>query len=301
MLTIDLNADLGEGVGDDIAMLDVVTSANIACGAHAGDPASMRSTVRAAVVRGIAIGAHVSYADREGFGRRAMDIEPARLRGEIAGQIALLAEICRSEGGRVRYVKPHGALYHRIGYDEPQARAVIEAVADVGSFAEGAACEAGAILGADEAVGAHVDVRAFAAGRGSTAGGPLALLGMPGSLALRLAAEHSLPAVTEAFADRAYATDGTLVPRGEPGAVLSDSATVAARALGMARAGSVVTATGSMIAIDAKSLCVHGDSPGAVAMARAVRAALDAAGIGVAAFTGPFAAPLAGPSAGPAT
>lgn len=241
---IDLNADLGEIPGPgDLAMLDVVTSANIACGFHAGDPASIRRTVQAAAERGIAIGAHVAYPDAEGFGRRDMDIAPDELTAGIIYQIGALDGLCRAAGTRVRYVKPHGALYNRIVNDEQQADAVVAAVA---------------------AFEAHRD---------------LPVMGLPGSVVLRKAAQVGLPTVTEAFVDRAYTGLATLVPRGEPGAVLADVQTVAARALRMVRDGMADAITGELVAIEAKSLCVHGDSPGAVAMARAVRRALEQAGV----------------------
>ena len=251
---IDLNADLGEAAGDDEAMLDVVTSANIACGFHAGDPATMWHTVQAAVARRIAIGAHVGYPDLAGFGRRAMDMASGDLTAAVLYQLGALDGLCRAAGSRVRYVKPHGALYNRIVHDEVQAGAVLDAVASY---------------------------------HGTGHDAPLAVMGLPGSAALHLAAARGLPTIAEAFADRAYASDATLVPRSEPGAVLSDPVQVAARAVGMVRQGSTVAITGEQVVIEARSLCLHGDSPGAVEMARAVRAALDAAGIELAPFVDP--------------
>jgi len=249
--SVDLNCDLGESfgawtMGDDDALLAVVTSANVACGFHAGDPATMLATCRTAAERGVAIGAHVSYRDLAGFGRRSMDVPPDELRAETLYQLAALAGIARVAGTRVSYVKPHGALYNRIVRDTAQARAVAEAVA------------------------------AFDPS--------LALLGLAGSEVEREAAAAGLRFVREAFVDRAYRADGTLVPRGEPGAVLHDDAGIAERALRLVAEGRVIAADGTDIAVQVDSLCVHGDSAGAVGMARAVRARLDAAGIAVEAF-----------------
>lgn len=233
MPTIDLNADLGEGVGDDDALLTLVTSANVACGFHAGDAEMARRTVRGAVRGGVSVGAHPSYRDRAHFGRRPLDLSPARLADDITEQLAFLDAIASAAGGRVAYVKPHGALYNRIVADEEQAAAVVQAVV---SYAPG-----------------------------------LAVLGLPGSAFLRLAAGAGLLPVGETFADRAYRPDGTLVPRSEPGAVLHDPDAVVAQTVALARAG-------------AASLCVHGDTPGAVVLARRVRDALVADGFVLAPF-----------------
>lgn len=248
---IDLNSDLGESygawtLGDDAAMLDVVTSANIACGFHAGDPLTLLRTVQAAVVRGVAIGAQVGYHDLVGFGRRFIDVEPAVLRADVLYQIGALDGLARSVGGRVSYVKPHGALYNTIVHHERQAAAVVSAVA------------------------AWPDL--------------LPVLGLPGSRFLALAAEAGLPTVSEAFADRAYLSDGTLVPRHRPGAVLHDPVEVADRVRRLVLEGVVDDIDGRPVPIVANSVCVHGDSPGAVAMARAVRAALSDAGVSIGAF-----------------
>jgi UPF0271 protein len=248
---IDLNADLGESygrwrIGDDTAMLDVVTSANVACGFHAGDPATLLATVRAAADRNVAIGAQVGYPDLAGFGRRFMDIAPADLTAAVLYQIGALDGLCRAAGTRVRYVKPHGALYHSVERHEGQAAAVVAAVASYDAS--------------------------------------LPLLGLPGSVALDLAADAGLTAVPEAFADRGYRGDGTLVPRDQPDAVLDDPAAAAVRAVRLARDGSVISAEGSHVAVVARSLCVHGDSPGAVDMARAVRRALEEAGVALRPF-----------------
>jgi 5-oxoprolinase (ATP-hydrolysing) subunit A len=243
---LDLNSDLGEGfgrwaLGDDAALLQVVTSANVACGFHAGDPATMERTVRTAVEHGVAIGAQVSYPDLVGFGRRELDVAPADLTADVLYQLGALEAFARAAGSRVRYVKPHGALYNRIVRDPVQAAAVVEAVRRY-----------------DPA---------------------LPLLTLPGSAAMAAAAEAGVPAVGEGFADRAYTPEGRLVSRREPGAVLDDPERVAARAVRMATEGRVETADGGEVTVEVRSLCVHGDTPGAVELARAVRAALEAAGV----------------------
>ncbi|SEL94583.1 LamB/YcsF family protein [Streptacidiphilus jiangxiensis] len=252
---MDLNADLGEGFGrwvltDDEALLSVVTSANVACGFHAGDPATMRQVCEGAVARGVRIGAQVSYRDLAGFGRRAMDVPRAELADELTYQIGALEVFARAAGAGVAYVKPHGALYNRAVHDEQQAAAVVDAV---GAFA-----------------------RAY--------GRELPILGLPGSALLRLAADAGLPTVTEAFADRAYTPAGTLVPRTEPGAVLHDPEAVVAQALAVAVAGEAATADGGRVSVAATSLCLHGDTPGAAALASRVRTALEAAGVRIEAF-----------------
>jgi 5-oxoprolinase (ATP-hydrolysing) subunit A len=248
---VDLNADLGEGfgvwrLGDDAALLAVLTSANVACGGHAGDPGTMRRVCRDATDRGVAIGAQVGYRDLAGFGRRRIDYAADDLRDEVLAQLATLDAFARVAGSRVRYVKPHGALYHATVTDEAQAAAVIEAVLD------------------------H--------DRG------LAVLGLPGSHLLRLAAGAGLRGVAEGFADRSYLPDGGLVPRTRPDAVITDPAVVAARAVRMAREREVEAVDGSVLPCPVESLCVHGDTPGAVALAGAVRSALEAAGIPMAPF-----------------
>lgn len=227
MAEIDLNADLGEEVTDDTALLAVVTSANVACGYHAGNAAIMRAVCEEAVLRGVSIGAQVSYDDRENFGRVARDVPHAVLREQVADQVGTLAEIAVAAGGEVRYVKPHGALYHRVAEDEEQADAVL----------------AGSVL-------------AGSAG--------LPVLGMPGARVLALAAAAGRRTVLEGFPDRGYDERGRLLPRDRPGAVLDDSAAIARRALELADR--------------VQSLCLHGDTPGAVAHAVAVRAALEEAG-----------------------
>ncbi|WP_236832999.1 LamB/YcsF family protein [Blastococcus sp. KM273128] len=250
---IDLNADLGEGfgvwrLGDDDALLEVVSSANVACGFHAGDPLTMRRVCAAAVAAGVAIGAQVSYRDLAGFGRRFLDVAPDELAADVLYQLAALDGVARASGGRVSYVKPHGALYNAVVHHAVQARAVVEAV---------------------------------------TAHDPgLPVLGLPGSLLLRTAADAGLPTVAEGFADRGYAPDGTLVPRGSAGALVHDPAVVAERAVRMAAEGTVVAVDGSVVQVEVASVCVHGDTPGAVDLARSVRAALETAGLRIGPFTG---------------
>ncbi|MGY1435532.1 LamB/YcsF family protein [Streptomyces reniochalinae] len=254
---IDLNADLGEGFGrwhltDDEALLASVTSANVACGYHAGDPATMRRVCELAAERGVRIGAQVSYRDLAGFGRRAMDVPAAELAAEVAYQVGALEVFARAAGSAVAYVKPHGALYNRAVHDAEQAAAVVEGV------------------------------RLAEAARGP--GSPLPVLGLPGSRLLAAAAEAGLPTVAEAFADRAYRPDGTLVPRTEPGAVLHDPEQVIERALRLAGDGELVAADGGRLRSAARSLCVHGDTPAAARLARRVREELAAAGVTVRAF-----------------
>ncbi|MFK4807128.1 LamB/YcsF family protein [Microbacterium sp. ZW CA_36] len=247
MAAIDLNADLGETVGgmptaDDEAMFAVISSASVACGGHAGDVPSMREAVARAERFSVAVGAHPSYPDRANFGRIAAAMDPADLCAAVAEQLAALV----AAGADLRYVKPHGALYHAVIGDRRQADAVARAIAD---------CSA--LLGR-----------------------PLPVLGLPGEIA-EAAASVGLPFVREAFLDRGYLPDGSLVPRTQSGALLDDPDLVAVRAVLLAREGVVEAIDGSLVVADPVSLCVHGDSPGAVHMARAVRAALDAAGVEV--------------------
>ncbi|MBW8819309.1 MAG: LamB/YcsF family protein [Streptomyces sp.] len=251
MTWIDLNADLGEGFGrwrltDDEQLLSVVTSANVACGFHAGDAATMRRVCELAAGRGVRIGAQVSYRDLAGFGRRAMDVPSAELTAEVAYQIGALEVFARAAGTRVSYVKPHGALYNRVVHDEEQAAAVVDGV-----------------LLADAT---------------------LAVLGLPGSRFLEAAGKAGLAGVTEAFADRAYTEEGTLVPRAQEGAVVTDPEAVVARSLGLARDRVVTTRSGARIEVEARSLCLHGDTPGAVELARRVRERLETSGVRVEAF-----------------
>ncbi|WP_214468474.1 5-oxoprolinase subunit PxpA [Microbacterium flavescens] len=247
MAAIDLNADLGETVdgvptADDEAMFAVISSASVACGGHAGDAASMRDAVERAARFGVAVGAHPSYPDRADFGRTAMAMAPDALAAEVAMQLGALV----AAGADLRYVKPHGALYHAVTADRGQADAVVRAVAD----------------------------------QSELLGRALPVLGLGGEIATA-AASAGLPFVREAFLDRGYLPDGGLVARTAPGALLDDARAVADRAVRLVREGVVEAVDGSLVEADAASLCLHGDSPSAVAMARAVRAALDDSGIEV--------------------
>lgn len=251
MIAVDLNADLGEGfgvwpLGDDLAMLDVVTSANVACGFHAGDPALLLRTCRAAAERGVRIGAQVSYRDLAGFGRRFIDVDPDELTAEVIYQIGGLQALAATAGSSVSYVKPHGALYNAIVTNAAQARAVAEAVH-------------------------HVDPN-------------LPVLGLVGSAFHAEAERLGLRTVTEAFADRSYRPDGQLVSRRERNAVLHDTAEIADRVASMVSAGRVAAVDGSTITITVESVCVHGDSPGAVQIATAVRERLLAEGVEIRSF-----------------
>lgn len=244
---IDLNADLGESVAgvptaDDEAMFPVISSASIACGGHAGDAASMAEAVARAARYQVATGAHPSYPDPAGFGRTRLAMPAADLRAAVAAQLTALA----AAGAEIRYVKPHGALYHAVRDDAEHAAAVVAAVADLSA----------------------------------RIGRAIPVLGLPGEIAA-LAEAAGLPFRREAFLDRGYLPSGALVPRTEPGALVTDPGLVAARAVRLAREGVVDAIDGTPVHADAVSLCVHGDSPGALAMARAVRAALDRAGVEV--------------------
>lgn len=248
---IDLNSDLGEGfgawkMGDDAAMLGIVSSANIACGFHAGDPRGILTTLREAASRGVAVGAHVSYPDLAGFGRRPMDVAPEDLTADVIYQIGALQGLARAAGTRVTYVKPHGALYNTIAQDAGQADAVIAA-----------------LLALDPG---------------------LTLMGLAGAPILARARAAGLRVVAEAFADRAYTATGALVSRRDPGAVLHDPAQVAARMLRLATDGVIEAADGTPLRLQADSICIHGDSPDAVAMARQIRATLLAHGVTIAPF-----------------
>ena len=251
MLAIDLNSDLGEGfgawkMGDDEAMLDIVSSANVACGFHAGDPAGILRTLRAAASRGVAVGAHVGYRDLAGFGRRNMDPASDELVGDVIYQIGALKGLAQAAGTRVTYVKPHGALYNTIAIDARQAADVIAAIRAI-----------------DPA---------------------LVLVALAGSPLIEQARGAGLAVVAEAFADRAYTADGNLVSRREKGAVLHDPELVAQRMVRMAKEGVVESIDGKTTKVDAQSICVHGDSPGAVAMARRLRALLEEEGLAIRPF-----------------
>lgn len=252
MASVDLNADLGEGfgvwrLGDDEAMLDIVTSANVACGFHAGDPAGLLRVCRLAAERGVRIGAQVSYRDLAGFGRRFIDVDPEDLLADVVYQIGALQAIAQAAGSAVTYVKPHGALYNTIVTHGEQAAAVAEAV------------------------------RLVDAG--------LPVLGLTDSSFFAEAHARGLRTVAEVCADRAYRPDGQLVSRRERGAVLSDPAAIAERVARMVTTGQVAAVDGSAIDVDVKSVCVHGDSPGAVQIATAVRDRLTSDGVDVKAFS----------------
>ena len=251
MGTLDLNSDLGESfgrweLGDDQAMLGLVSSANVACGFHAGDPSTLRRTCAGAAANGVVVGAQVAYADLAGFGRRFIDVPPSDLANDVVYQLGALEAMCRVTGTAVRYVKPHGALYNATVHHEEQAAAVVAAVRDYDPS--------------------------------------LPVLGLPGSALLRAAEAAGLRAVPEFFVDRGYTPEGTLVSRREPGALLHDADEATARLLRLLDEGVVRAVDGSDVPVRAESACVHGDSPGAVAMASAVRDGLAAAGVQLHAF-----------------
>jgi 5-oxoprolinase (ATP-hydrolysing) subunit A len=248
---LDLNSDLGESfgrwvLGDDEAMLALVTSANVACGFHAGDPTTLRRTCVLAAEAGVVVGAQVGYRDLAGFGRRFVDVAPNELADDVVYQIGALDGMCRVAGTAVRYVKPHGALYNAIVRHEAQAAAVVAAVRDYSP--------------------------------------ELPVLGLPGSAFLDAAEKAGLRTVREFFVDRGYTPEGTLVPRSQPGALLHDPDEVTARVLRLTADGVVAAVDGSDVPVTAESACVHGDSPGAVEMARAVRTGLEKAGVALRAF-----------------
>lgn len=246
MRSIDLNCDLGEAAGppeDAAAIMPAITSANIACGFHAGDPSLMARTVRLAKGAGVACGAHPGFPDREGFGRRERSAAPDDVEAMVLYQLGALAAIAARDGVRLRHVKPHGALYTMAAREVTIAAAIARAV--------------------------------------RAADPSLALIGPPGSAILRAAAEAGLPSAAEGFADRSYEPDGALTMRSRPGAVIHDAALVAGRAVGMARDGIVLAADGRTIALRVDTICLHGDTPGAAALAWAVRRALEGAGLAV--------------------
>ena len=249
MKTIDLNSDLGESygawaMGDDAAMIDIVSSANVACGFHAGDPAGILRTLKVAAQQGVAIGAHVSYPDIVGFGRREMDIAPADLIADVVYQIGALQGLATTVGAKVSYVKPHGALYNRIAVDPVQGAAVIDAIKSIDSS--------------------------------------LALVGLANAPIITQARAAGLRVISEAYADRAYTKEGRLVSRRERGAVLHDAALIAERMVRLALQGTVEAIDGSVIEVEMQSICVHGDNPGAVAIAKEIRRRLEAEGVVVA-------------------
>ncbi|MBI6704430.1 LamB/YcsF family protein [Pseudomonas viridiflava] len=252
MRAIDLNSDLGESfgawsMGDDAAILEVVSSANVACGFHAGDPAGILRTLEAAAARDVAVGAHVAYPDLVGFGRRNMDVPAEQLTADVIYQIGALQGLARSAGTTVTYVKPHGALYNTIAGDPVQAAAVIQAIL-------------------------RIDPQ-------------LKLVCLANSKLLGWARDAGLTCVSEAFADRAYTAQGTLVSRSRPGAVLHDVELITERMLRLVRDGVIEAEDGSLIELEADSICVHGDSPGAVNIAHALKQHLLEAGVNIRAFT----------------
>ena len=240
-LHVDLNADLGEGAPDDADLLALVSAANIACGWHAGDARLMQATVEAAIERGVAIGAHPSFPDRDNFGRSEMQLTAAEVRADVIYQVGALAALVRAAGGRLQHVKPHGALYNQAARDPVLADAIAAAVLDVDPM--------------------------------------LALYGLAGSELLHAADRAGLRAVAEVFADRGYRADGSLVPRSQPGAMVDDVDQAVARTLRMVREGVVVAVTGEVVPLNAQTICLHGDGPHALAFARAIRGALVDAGI----------------------
>lgn len=253
MTSIDLNSDMGESfgrwtLGDDAAMLELVSSANIACGYHAGDPKVMRQTLAGAAANNVQVGAHVAYRDLAGFGRRDVDVASDDLKAETVYQIGGLRALANTVGASVSYVKPHGALYNRIVHDERQATAVVEAIVELDP--------------------------------------DLVLLGLPGGVVLEIAEAAGLRTAAEAFADRAYTPEGTLVSRKQQGAVLHDPQVIADRMLALVQTGTVTAIDGSRVSLRADSICVHGDTEGAVAAARAVRDRLRADGVTINAFAG---------------
>jgi UPF0271 protein len=246
MATIDLNADVGEGLPGDEALFGLVTSANIACGFHAGDEETMRRLCALAVARGIAVGAHVGYRDPEGFGRRALDVPAGTVEAETAEQISILQRCAAGEGALVRYVKPHGALYTRAATDRDCADAIARAA--------------------------------------RRAGGILAMLGPPRSELLHAAEAAGLTPVAEGFADRGYEPDGSLVARGQPNDLRGEEDAVS-QAIQIALDRSVVAIDGRRIAVAADSICIHGDSPSAEAVARRLVSELRGAGVELAPFS----------------
>lgn len=249
--TMDLNSDLGEGfgqwsMGDDALMLSVVSSANVACGFHAGHPAGILNTLKKAAAAGVVVGAHISYPDLVGFGRRNMEIASHELTADVIYQIGALQGMAKAAGTVVQYVKPHGALYNTIAVDDRQAQAVIDGLKAIDSS--------------------------------------LPLVGLAGSRILCLAHSQGLHTIAEAFADRAYQRDGSLAPRHMAGSVLHDAQRVARRVLQLINEGGLMSVDGEFIPLQADSVCVHGDTPGAVDMARQVRALLESSGIVIAPF-----------------
>ena len=252
-MKMDLNSDLGESfgawtMGDDAAMLDIVSSANVACGFHAGDAAGILATLKAAQARGVVVGAHVAYRDLAGFGRRNMDVASSDLVADVIYQIGALQGLARAAGTAVKYVKPHGALYNTIAQDKRQATDVINAIKAIDPS--------------------------------------LVLMALAGSPLIGWARDAGLSVVAEAFADRGYTPQGALVSRREKGAVLHDEKLIAERMLTLVRDGVIEAVDGSLVRVEADSICVHGDSPGAVAIARQLRQRFEQEGVNIASFAG---------------
>lgn len=259
LVSIDLNCDLGEGIGDDpdaldAALLSVVSSANVACGGHAGDYESMSRVTELASARKVAIGAHISYEDKEGFGRRSTAVNTAELRDQLVAQMVTLDEIARTQGSAVTYVKPHGQLYH-------------------------AAC----VPGSEEAATIVDAVEVFRRETGRS----LAVLGFAGSALVAAAIDAKLKGINEAFADRSYTPDGWLLARSEPGSLITDPNEALTRLKRLLRDREIVAVDGSLINVHAQSLCIHGDTPGAAVLARRLRAAIDTDRVKIAAFAPP--------------
>jgi 5-oxoprolinase (ATP-hydrolysing) subunit A len=242
-VSVDLNADVGEGM-DDAKLLPYVTSANVACGVHAGDPVTMDQTVEMALTQGVRVGAHPGYPDRQNFGRVLVEMSADEIENLVVYQVAALEGFVRSRGGRMTHVKPHGALYHSGAEFPDVARAIAEGVRRVGT--------------------------------------DLVLVGAAGSMLIGAGQEAGLPVAKEAFADRRYRADGTLVPRGRPGAVIVDPEEAAEQAVGLARDGIVVAEDSSRLSIRADTICLHGDTPGAVEIARKIHERFRTAGIRIA-------------------
>jgi UPF0271 protein len=250
-LTVSLNADVGEGFGnwavDDAEILSVVSDANIACGFHAGDPDTLARTCALAARHGVGIGAHVGFHDLRGFGRRYIAVPQATLTNDVVYQIGALDAFATAEGATLSYVKPHGALYHSAARNDDHAHAVVDAIASLKR--------------------------------------PLSLLCQTGSLLAQYAQQAGITVISEGFMDRTYTAAGTLVPRTEPGAVITDAATAAEQAVQMVTTQTVATAEGSPIPMHVQSLCIHSDSPGAAHLARTVRSALQDAGVTITSAT----------------
>ncbi|WP_047250147.1 5-oxoprolinase subunit PxpA [Chromobacterium subtsugae] len=244
-MQIDLNADLGEDCGDDAALLEHVSSANIACGWHAGSADTMLQVVRMALRRGVAIGAHPSFPDRENFGRREMQLPPDAVRAGVLYQLGALDAIVRAEGGEMRHVKPHGALYNQAARDPALAAALARAIRDFNPR--------------------------------------LRVIGLAGSGFLAACRAEGLDARREVFADRGYRADGSLVPRGAPGALLDSAEAVLAQVSDMALRQRVIAVSGESVPLRADSICLHGDGPHAAAFAARLRGHLEALGIRIAA------------------